>query len=471
MATTFSIGYIAEDGTIVTLVNFLSGVLALVQEQHSADINDGHGRVLRTFSVLGRDTQANIIGAVVDLEAALERARDYHNPIKKQQIAIVLFENAEVESGRNALIYDYDFQQNNSDGFQNPLLRSGPYNLAPSYGVFVGVITLTLRYGFENNSPTELQQLSAISAYGGTWDLTTSGAGVLPGRIESLTINHSITNLNRIWIGLRRKNPDIVSEGYQAAWELSDSKTTNLSTDCSLQSEPLAEGGTARRVTFATSASLTFRLTRKLEEIEPTALAGSYLVLMRCRVDTSGTTARVRLSSSFKSPADAAGSGTRSLVYQNEQLVTDTAYRLIEMGIVEVPPGIARLPALSSLSIGRVHLNIQAERLEGSGYLWCKSFLLIPAGERLFIDNANFSGGDTIEIFTGEDDRAEVHIRDLGNSSAGIEIPEAGFSNWEFPHEGARVVFAGERTTGHVLTDNFTNATLSWFPRWRRYRE
>lgn len=468
MAVTFSMGYIAEDGTVVTLVNFLSGVLNLLQIGQSVYV-DNRG-VTRAFSIFSSDTQANIINAVTDLETVLERARDYHNPQKKQQIAILLFENVEGEPGRNSLIYDYDFQQNTSDEFQNLLLRPWSHSTS-TYGVFVGTLAVTLRYGFENNSQTTLQKLSAISAYGGTWDLTTSGAGVLPGRIKSLTINHSITNLNRIWIGLRRKNPDIVSEGYQAAWELTGSNTTDLSADCSSQGEPLAEGGTARRITFATSAALTFRFTRKLGEIDPTALAGSYLVLMRCRVDTGGTTARVRLSSSFKSPADAAGSGTRSLVYQNEQLVTDTAYRLIEMGVVEVPPGIARLPALSSLSIGRVHLNIQAERLEGSGYLWCKSLLLIPAGERVFIDNASFSGGDTIEIFTSEDDRSEVHIRDLGNSSAGIEIPEAGFSNWEFPHEGARVVFAGERTTGHVLTDSFTNATINWFPRWRRYRE
>ena len=413
--------------------------------------------------------------AITILEDLLTQAVNFHDENSRERWSVWLHETAEAEAladqaqsygVRRALIYDYTLQQERSTEFHSPLLKDNNE---------LWVATVAIKRGpWETGSEVTVSSPPATLPVGQTWDLSATGGnesgGTLDGRISELRFKANSAagtgNPYRMWFA--------IGEHYLGIYDYA--MTLN---PASADVTPLDGGANVYDVFDSTLAldvaeidfagfgeSLKFALTRK--STTPYFMVGKHLGLLVARNTVANTVTRLRLSASFKSPADTAGSGTYTYVFANEEEITDDAWHIIDAGVLQLPPSQRSVEPLNNMLNANLYLNIEAERLSGTGNLRLATLFLLPAERRLFIDHAPVAAGsDVVSVYTTENGSVEAHIKDTAGA---VELPPVEPVNWRWPKDGGVLYFLAERATGYNRNDEIDNIQLQWYPRWRSYR-
>jgi hypothetical protein len=162
---------------------------------------------------------------------------------------------------------------------------------------------------------------------------------------------------------------------------------------------------------------------------------------------------------------------TASFTPNEEVYFSDTAWRLIELGEIQIPPskypsgGFYGTNALKNFSI-----DIYAERISGSASLDIDCLYLIPSRHFAFSDGAmvQYVSSDERPLYlvTMEDDSVLALAYQAGIPSVNMAPTMRDFY---WPVGGGVVVLCGERAASHVLTDT-VNVALQVSPRWKGFR-
>lgn len=447
-------------------IDLLDGSVYMLMPQQQEGVPLDDGKWVQTFSVLVRpgtgEKTTNLLAA---LERQLEQARDFVTAETNELNGVWIHQNTATETGgggataggRRALIYDYKLQATVSDATRDPLLSHNDD--------WLGVLAIT-RGPWESGLATSPSFPSSVSLYGGT--LSLPAGGTLPSRLALFQFRPQ-QSLNRLWLGMRYDTSGGVFDPVISLGSALD--VFDITADCTREASTLFTF--ARRITFTDPSygeDMAYRLTA-LWRMDPLYVVGYHSVLLIARVTDANTVVRVRLSQSWQDPVDGAGSGITTANYLNTLVVNDTAYRVLDAGIMHFPGTLPRTAVLSQIGLSIVRINLEAERLSGTGFLWCGALIFPPAEHRLFLDNIRaVNGDDAVRIFTTEDDLVTVLSDNINTFN--VNIPATSPYRWQVPRKGATMVLVGERATGfESLTDTISNVSASMFKRWQRYRD
>lgn len=212
---------------------------------------------------------------------------------------------------------------------------------------------------------------TGINIIGSSTALSETVNGDVPARLAFVSLAAgSSQNITDAWMGWK-SNRFGTSANFVPVWSLKDS--SNLYNATTTASDTAAYSGTKITCTF-TPATLIIRAEIEINQVAPSNPAdqrGTYSVLLRAKMsDTS--IARARIGYSFS-----AGAGPLSPIYRSRQIISGTAYKLYEMGKVSIPP--FRIPNADTLTNFSIELDV--ERLSGSGAFDADCFILIPTDE------------------------------------------------------------------------------------------
>jgi hypothetical protein len=425
--------------------NLLSagGELKLVRSSFSPQAG-ADGLVTEAFEVIDNDTLANMRTSDNDLETILEKARRWHR-MKSEYESIWLRWHTDGETAKRALIYDYAKRH-------QPSLTDDPLMELSTIRESLAIT----RHPYFESVTAATSSTTGISTLGGTWDLSgTISGGTIDGRINRFTMGAGAGDeIKRLWLGIT-DSPHIAGS-YDPVAECGDGNV--IDADTSIVSTTME--------TDFVDETLKYRFSVRLGDFaDPQELVGRHLVLLRCQND-SGTASAVRLSTSwFVSPSASDSRQVQSIVY-----VTNTDYRMIELGEIEIPGSSWRqevddlTPDLQYWS-----LNFEIQRTSGSGKFIADAVVLIPSEHLLTWTDAVFrpSNTETAEIFTYEDDEVAGFTR-MTTPSRFIESASVGARNWSYPINGGIVVIAAQDQNGHDRTAT-VQPGIEVFKRWLTY--
>lgn len=407
--------------------------------------------VLETLDLLGDDTVANLIAADRALQAMLDRARTWAmDPVQEQALWLEWSTDSEPGAGtyaaKRAMIYGGTLQMSQPDQ-----LRGGFLN-----GQYYATLALSRHPFWENITAKEITG-SSKSLTGGQVTLTSYADGTAPARIPIFILENTSesTDLSDVWIGIRDEHHGITD--FEPVWELEDG---TAGTDTSAAVDATASGGDKMTCTFGTTATLASRLTMTVgqaigggtDEID---FVGRYLVLGRVKVGSS-TECGLRLDFGM---ANDLGYHQGDPVY-----IDNTAWALVELGEIRIPTEQYRNGTSATyIDPGHFKIRLMAERLSGSNSLDLDCLILIPSEHMVKVRNATAT---KFRILTVENDTRVVQTE----TQAGLTgSAEWSVIDWYLPIDPGFLVVAGQRSTGHVLTDT-VNLWLYYHPRWFSYR-
>jgi hypothetical protein len=317
-------------------------------------------------------------------------------------------------------------------------------------------------------------QVSSVGGTVGFWQPMSNIYGDVPARISRLDlegISGGGGPLYTFWIGARPENKYGDTNSFVPVWECEDG--TNLSGgDCVDSSDSTASGGSRVTCDFASETGWTDRMRLRVMDTaggNPYFLqAGTFLMLLRCKVDGS-TVVYVRPKTSLTLGDDA------FLAVQPAIQVTSTSWELREFGILRMPPEESTSGG-SHGNISEAGVVIQATQSSG-GSLYLDCIILIPVDEGFIkVDGGlvEYSGGDRrrLRITTLPDDRVVAYAYHSGNrrracptTAVNWGLP-VGMRSPTFPIEGKVIlVFAAQRDGSSTVTDSF-QVNCQWYTRW-----
>lgn len=407
--------------------------------------------ITETFGLVSSDSEATIIGAVRDLQKTFEGARRYHYDPHVDD-SYWLEANCDSESARRSLIYEGSLQVQAGVGYE-PFLDCG--------GVMIQA-TIT-RHPFWETTTYLASNLNDLSCLGGMGQWA-NVQGDVPARIYATAVKGSSGGggpMTRIWMGIREEYDGMLN--FEPVWELEDG--TNA-TDASDAVDATASGGDKVTVNFATQTGLAERCAITVYDVctanghsSYTHFYGTYLVLLRAKV-TAGTIG-IQLRKSYSESSYESAS--------EEIFITDTSWRLFELGEVTIKEMPGRLGNASTVAYDE--LRIYAEQISGAGSLDLDCLVLIPNRHFVYADGSYIvlTGGDDRPLYVVCDENDEVTAFALWGSYPRLNVVYT-HRDWYLPAGNGFLVLAGERASSHVLTDV---VDLSWthFPRWMTYRE
>jgi hypothetical protein len=114
------------------------------------------------------------------------------------------------------------------------------------------------------------------------------------------------------------------------------------------------------------------------------------------------------------------------------------------------------------------YINFAAERIEGTGQLYCNGFLLIPADHQIIVENGIATSAVPLHIFTAEDYTIDAFAVQSSNDQVQSRF-EVTARNWRFPRYGGIVVVTGQVDSEH---DGSITADIEMdvYRTWRLYR-
>ena len=202
---------------------------------------------------------------------------------------------------------------------------------------------------------------------------------------------------------------------------------------------------------------------------------GSYIVLLRCKIVSGSGVCQARVSSSFASPDYA-----KPIALGATQYITNTEWRLIEMGEIELPGGRVH----NMIDIQSLRVNLETGRVSGTAVLGVDALILIPSKHFVTWNQATFGNSanpDTAAwIITHPDNSVGGYVAGSPVGSADKEVrtydfAEIGGRNWAFPITyagtgavGGQLIIAAERETVHDITDS-VDIIVEVRPRWQSY--
>jgi hypothetical protein len=262
------------------------------------------------------------------------------------------------------------------------------------------------------------------------------------------------------WIGIREKMSGTTN--FEPIWECEDGNTANGS---SVQTVAGASGGDV--IQKASPAStLTKYWSMSVDDVctanshtDHNHQEGEYLVLCRCKINsgTVGLQMRYGLESS-----------SLSLMPAAEVFITHTDWKLIELGRIQIPPaGIDEKLAIFNAA-KFMSIEIYAEQVSGTSTLDLDALCLIPTHHFWSFTNAKVQATASryVRATTTPNDKHAAY--GLESVSADVSLSYT-LDNWYLPTGDSILVAAGQSSTSHSLTPNWS-ITADYYPRWSIYR-
>jgi hypothetical protein len=263
---------------------------------------------------------------------------------------------------------------------------------------------------WEDLTPTTYEVSSGLATLGGMAQFADAVGGDLDGRIYEAVFygddnGPAADYMDKVWFGLRSErygNP----ANFVPVWEAESGTKLNGAANSTAKdaSASPSGAGTNKSVNLPITSTLTLFWSRGITSISPSNykdLRGRFLVLGRFCVSGAGTEARVRLGTGTGS--------TPTLRTYSRALVTDTDWRLIELGQVDIPCNVRTIYEETVLLGQRFYL--EAEKIAGSGSLYFDCLVLIPVDEGFICQS-----GGTVSAFNNY--KTYVHQGPDGHSTA-----------------------------------------------------
>ena len=413
--------------------------------------------VVEEIELSGKDTGANLIAAMANLDTYLASARRWHTGRHQSDSYWLNHCAAGETAARRALIYEGSLKILTGHGL-DPMLTNAA----------VKARLQVTRHPLWEAAASTTQTTTAFTLWANKWILS-SVPGNEPARIRDLAVkprNAGGGPLYRLWIGLKPQG--VSCTNFDPVWELEDGTNGATATDTI---DATASQGYKVQVAFAVTATLASRMTItagqaaiRYSHMNYSHYIGNYLVLCRCRV-TTGATIRLQLRIGYTNSV--------TTIPCEEVFVSNSAWRLIPIGVISLPPHGYRDQLAAAANVGITQLQVWAEHVAGTAatdVLDLDAVQLIPADHFAYIEAADVeyrpSDDTPAHCFTFEDDTDLACGYRYGKPSLTIDWS---MSDFYLPLGQGCVVIAGERSASHVLTEA-NDLSVEYLPRWLAYR-
>lgn len=419
---------------------------------------------------LGKSAEAATIRtAVNDLRQFLNAAMEYvADPIADDSLYFRWQTNG--EEAKRSLVYSYTLEplDNNVEDIH---LDSD----AARY-----LLSLTLTASFEERLAQEAT-ITNINTCGGVWRLSaTIQGGEVTGRIPVLKVSprNTSNDLEKMWIGIRPLRNGVGAAGtnfyFNPVLEFSTQYSLGVTGVTNETSESNTVSAQHMEDDFSGGEDLAFKFSYNLGS-SAGAYIGRYLVLLRCKIISGTGVCLARVSTSYSSPEY-----SKPVALGVTQYLTNTSWRFIEMGEIELPGGRGH----SSLDLQSLRINLETGRVSGTAVLGVDCFVLIPSDHYITWSGAAFGNSGSPDtdawIMTHPDNSVEGYV--VGPSTGFLafaegqsyDYAEIGGRNWGYPHQrpqfdGGVLVLAAQRSTNQTVTDNI-DLEIEVKRRWQTYR-
>lgn len=414
--------------------------------------------VTEVIRVSAEDSADNILAAENEIQTLLERARGYFTDLLQPDAVWIYATSAgetiqpSTQESKRALVYHGSLALDMPDRFRGGFLGSA----------FWGKLSIARHPLWEDTEGGSISDLS-LGLWDDTLDLTSHAQymGNAPARVGAVGISgwSADSHITKLWLGIRPTYEGITD--FEPVWELEDG--TN-GTDTTTQTVSGASSGDAKQVTFATSTDLERRVTIQLADAHSVSnyihFMGRYLVLCRCKVDAS-TEVNLKMHHGFVDTIYSA---------QEDAIIDNTAWQLIELGEVTIPPrGWRAAGSFFYNNLSGYAIGIDAERLSGTGYLYLDALYFIPSEHMITVDEMSDGFEPMLSVITTPDDQLYCLVRSAAATSIPRLNPSLSPHNWYIPVDPGFCVLAAQPDTDHSLTET-AQITFNYRPRWKMYR-
>ena len=411
---------------------------------------------VETMDLIAQDTtHSTIRTAQRNISEALEEARMYnHHPLwtvhdaTSGAEAVWLYWAIDGETEKKSLIYEGSLAGVNEQCAE-PFISSN-----------VSLLRMAItRHPFWE--PTNSAQIypTLISGWGGTYNFNNIGGDVWA-RFETMQLygQGGSGPLYRTWMGIREEMAGTIH--FEPIWQLENGVTHNGASNSTSRSGYSGSGHVRQS---SPAVSLTKYVSITVDTVCAMAghsdynhQMGQYLVLCRCAVDsgTVGLQMRYGYAGGITTPSE-------------EVFVTNTSWRLIELGRVTFPPVEFERGTVSNF-MRYVTIEIYAEQVAGTSVLDLDALCLIPTHHFWQTEGASIgnSSSYSADIYTTPNDRYICFGQGAAYPRYSLEYSA---ENWYLPTGDSIVVVAGERENEHVLADN-AGIYATYCLRWGMYR-
>lgn len=302
----------------------------------------------------------------------------------------------------------------------------------------------------------------SLNVIGGSVALSAAVLGDVPARMLRFRINPhaSSNNLSTFWAGFKTSRFGTAAN-FVPVWSLPDK---SFDADTSAVSDSSAYSGTRLKTTFAIVATMKGRTYVSASDASPTHAddqRGTFLVLLRAKMsDTSISRARIAYSFNLTFP-----------VYRSRQVISGTAWKFYEMGVVKNPPTrIYNYHNLATFSI-----EVDAERISGTGELHLDCLVLIP------IDDGALKVTTGLSLSAAADQKAAIFQAADDSLTAIVELNgvdplytalAAAQNGWGLPTDATAplAVVAGNEATAGCIKGGLIDIAYTYITRWRTLR-
>jgi len=468
-----------------TLVDLTNGNPQLVSGSFSQNMTEEGATVMETFQTVTTGISRSVCRiAIANLERILVRAKNFHKYATENE-SIWIKAATETETERRSLIYSWS-RKDLSEKTSSPLMDKAviilsqwtierhPYwEALPTDAI---TKTLTGLYHSGKNSYAEVANANDF--------------GTAPARIVSLTAQYANPgtyelvppSFDRIWIGYHPKQDPThwVSRLYIGAenYWLGDSiygRRDFVDMDCPIENKRV-ECDFPNEPQWESRWSI---LTPHNDLLTPNALdeskfVGQYLVIMRARVSDQYTVARVALGIEQRSTTKWADTPKIPGDLFQEVYIEDSGwtdqYKYYEMGVMQFPPeGYRQIRRDNHPGLTPNRITCLAERISGTGDLWCESLIFIPYTHFVFANNCHLHYGDFSIIQTENDEVLAYNYN--GTYIPRIQRAEVTTNDWHIPPytQGTWVVLIGYDPEYRPLY--WSDYILTILPRYYTYND
>ncbi|MCA9367160.1 hypothetical protein KC887_02705 [Candidatus Kaiserbacteria bacterium] len=449
---------IFDDASVGTTYDFLTAGLKPIIGTWR--IQKLAGRMMHTVLLAIRDTATNIRTDVNDLEDLLDQASLHINDALEKR-SVWYRAQTDSESAKRSLVYDFELVPVDSAAFEVYLTHE-----AAQYA-----LSFTTD-GSSEEDTAQTASTSALSCLGGVWNLSGSiSGGRVNGRIDKLLVEPQSSTVNKMWIGVRPLRE--LSGSFTAAYDTTALTGTGVTTTADANSR----SGSYSNVSFSGGEDMILRFSNRDFGSGSQNYIGRFLILLRCRVSSSGTICNIRASTSLQvSGSDPTYNDPLNL--GSTQYVSSTSFQFVELGEFEFPP----YRGHSRQTMVNMRINLEVGRIAGSGNFHADCYVLIPADHMVTwsgLNVANTGGGafstDPMQayFYTFPDNTIEGFLSDgfapspFDGNPFGLGTVTA--KDWAYPFDGGVLVFASQREGIQNISDT-VDVSLEVFRKWTTYR-
>lgn len=458
----------------------------LISGSFSQNLTEGGELVTETFRTIAVGTTRAVARAsIIDLERLLNKAPAFHKYLSESE-SIWLKASNENETARRTLIYSWS-RRDISEKVSSPLQDKS--------------VTIISQWTIERHAYWEALPANTVSKsltglyHSGEFSYSelanANDYGSAPARIAKLTIPWTTLNGDglynpgrRLYIGYHPKQdpsnwlPSLYI-GRQEYWSTATYGTRNHVEANTLTSQGCCHlnFGSGAEWVARTHTSVPYYDTGSPtpNPLDEDAFAGKYLVLLRARMTSTNTIARIAMALQQNSKW---GVGTPTDLFQELYIQeSDTNYHLYEMGVIQIPPeGYRQLRRDNEGGLRANQLTLVAERLSGTGDMFVDSYIFIPYSHFISLDSMQIQGtgglttGD-LYIIQDEDDIVTAYL--IGtNWPPPTHRPEPSINDWHIPpYTQGTWVAALDCVLDNSATKALLSVTLEIYPRYFSYND